>query len=521
MGTVLRQLSYPLDLVTLDPISPKALHRQLCDQLRELILGGAVPAESRLPSIRAFAGELGISRNTVITALDQLAAEGLLESRRGSGIHVARISVANPGRPAGARDGGSMPPLSARGQLMTSQPRVRTFPGRTAFHPGTPELALFPFKTWSRLLTRRARFGGQDLFGYHYISGHPDLRAMIASFLTTMRRVRCAPDQIVVTTGGQAALDLLSRLLLSEGDTVWMEEPGYVGARSAFLGAGAKLWPLRVNQNGWQVPQSDYPPPRLIYLTPSCQHPLGITMPLEQRLAVLEVARAVDAWVIEDDFDGEYTFRGQPLPAMQGLTDQSRVIYVGTFAKTLFPAMRLGFIVLPGDLADRIKPAINLTGQYAPLVLQAALADFIEQGFFFLHLNRMRRLYGRRRLHFLKLFAEYLGDWLDPIDGRTGIQIASLFKTGIDDRAVVDGAAAAGVNLAPMSLYYLHKPAVRGLVMGYAGVAEAEMNRLFPRIRQIIEEASASVGRTPADVGEASMVERTRTDARSPVDADL
>ena len=490
----MRQLSYPLDLVTLDPKSAKPLHRQLCDQLRELILGGAVSAESRLPSIRAFAGELAISRNTVITALDQLAAEGLLESRRGSGIHVARISAASAGKPSGARAGDGMPPLSPRGVLMTSQPRVRTFPGRTAFHPGTPELASFPFKTWSRLLTRRARFGGQDLFGYHYISGHPDLRAMIANFLTAMRRVRCAPDQIVVTTGGQAALDLLARILLSDGDTVWMEEPGYLGARSAFLGAGARLWPLPVSQNGWQVPQGDYPPPRLIYLTPSCQHPLGITMPLEQRLAVLEVARAADAWVIEDDFDGEYTFRGQPLPAMQGLTDQSRVIYVGTFAKTLFPAMRLGFLVLPEDLADRIKPAINFTGQYAPLVLQAALADFIEQGYFFLHLNRMRRLYSRRRVHFLKLFADCLGDWLEPIDGRTGIQIASRFKTDIDDRGIVDRAAAAGVNLAPLSLYYLGQPAMRGLVMGYAGVAEGEMDRLFPRIRQIIAEAHASIG---------------------------
>ena len=495
MGTVLRQLSYPLDQVALDPKGAAPLHRQLCDQLRDLILSGAVPAESRLPSIRAFAGELGISRNTVISALDQLAAEGLAESRRGSGIHVARISVAGGGKAARAKDGDGMPALSARGALMAAQPRVRTFPGRTAFHPGTPELALFPFKTWSRLLSRRARFGGQDLFGYHYISGHPDLRAMIAKFLTTMRRVRCSADQIVVTTGGQAALDLLARMLVDDGDTVWMEEPGYVGARSAFLGAGAKLWPLPVGQAGWQVPQpGEAPPPRLIYLTPSCQHPLGITMPLEQRLAVLEAARAVDAWVIEDDFDGEYTFRGKPLPAMQGLTDQSRVIYVGTFAKTLFPAMRLGFMVLPETLAERVKPAINFTGQYAPLVLQAALADFIDEGSFFLHLNRMRRLYGRRRVHFLKLFGDYLADWLEPIDGRTGIQIASVFRTGIDDRAVVERAAASGVNLAPLSLYFAGAPTMRGLVMGYAGVAEAEMDRLFPTIRRIIGEAHAAGG---------------------------
>ena len=257
MGTISTQLSYPLDLVTLKPQATAPLHRQLCDQLRELILEGAIPAGSRLPSIRAFAGELAISRNTVITALDQLAAEGLLESRRGSGTHVALAAAVR--QPAGAHGRNRVAELSARGRLMISQPRVRTFPGRTAFHPGTPELAEFPFKTWSRLLSRRARFGGEDLFGYHYISGHPELREVIASFLTAMRRVRCSPEQIVVTTGGQAALDLLARLLLGEGDTVWMEEPGYLGARGAFLGAGARLSPLAVNRDGWQVPAQGHP----------------------------------------------------------------------------------------------------------------------------------------------------------------------------------------------------------------------------------------------------------------------
>jgi GntR family transcriptional regulator/MocR family aminotransferase len=485
-----RQLSYPLDLVTLSAEEAAPLHRQLCDQLRDLILGGAIPAESRLPSIRTFAGELAISRNTVISALDQLSAEGLLESRRGSGTHVARIGGASKPRANGAPRGPRSPSLSSRGELMAAQPRVRTVPGRSAFHPGIPDLAEFPFKTWSRLLVRHARYGAEDLFGYHYMSGYPGLRKVIAGFLTAMRRVRCTPDQIVVTTGGQAALDLLARLLIADGDTVWMEEPGYPGARGAFLGAGAKLAPLPVGRNGWQVPALADPSPRLIYLTPSCQHPLGVTMPLEQRLAVLETARAANAWVIEDDFDGEYTFRGQPLPAMQGLDDESRVIYVGTFSKTLFPAMRLGFIVLPGDLAERIKPAISLTGQFAPMVLQATLADFIEEGSFFLHLNRMRRLYGRRRDHFLRLMNGMLGEWLDPIDGRTGIQIAAPFRVPLDDRAVVAAAAKAGVNLAPLSLYFLREPKQPGLMMGYAGVRESEMDRLFPVIRDILAGTS-------------------------------
>jgi GntR family transcriptional regulator / MocR family aminotransferase len=487
MGTIV-QLSYPLDLVKLERQGATPLHRQLCDQLRSLILSGDLRGECRLPSTRNIAKELSISRNTVMSALDQLGAEGLLESRRGSGVRVARGIDVRKGRRAVSRKEQRTPSLSLRGELMVAQPRVRSIPAQRPFHPGTPEVALFPFGKWSRLLARRTHYGGQDLFGYHYVLGHPDLREVIASFLSTMRRVRCSAEQIVVTTGGQAALDLLARLLVAEGDTVWMEEPGYLGARGAFLGAGAKLHPLSVNRDGWQIPDEPSPRPSVIYVTPSCHHPLGVTMPLEQRLAVLRAGGAANAWIIEDDFDGEYTFRGQPLPAMQGLTDQGRVIYVGTFAKTLFPSIRLGFMVLPGDLAERIKPAISLTGQFAPLLLQATLADFIEAGHFFLHLNRMRRLYAERRDRFLDLLRGHLGEWLEPLDGRTGIQIASLLRDGIDDRKVVDAAARAGVNLAPLSLYYMGEPFYRGLLMGYAGVSEAEMESAFPILRKVMRQ---------------------------------
>ncbi len=440
MGTSGAEITYPLDLVVLSPGCGAPLHRQLCDQLRDLILKGAVPSGARLPSIRACARELGISRNTVIAAFEQLGAEGLIVSKGGAGTRVGGVG----GRRV--EEGGvgvGEVRLSARGRVMTSQLRVRTFPGRTALHPGTPELTEFPFKTWSRLLSRHARFGGADIFGYHHIAGYPALKEAIASFLTAMRKVRCTPEQVVVTTGGQAALDLLARLLVDEGDAVWMEEPGYLGARGALLAAGAKLWPLKVTREGWQVSGEERPDPRLIYLTPSCQHPLGITMPLEQRLALIEIARAADAWIIEDDFDGEYIFRGQPVPAMQGLADPSRVIYVGTFAKTLFPAMRLGFMVLPPDLAERCRTALSVTGQFAPLVLQAALADFIGEGYFFRHLNRMRRLYGTRRVQFLEQFRDALDEWLEPVDGRAGIQIASIFRTPTDDRRVAARAGSA------------------------------------------------------------------------------
>jgi GntR family transcriptional regulator/MocR family aminotransferase len=209
-------------------------------------------------------------------------------------------------------------------------------------------------------------------------------------------------------------------------------------------------------------------------------------MPLDQRLAILEIARAADAWVIEDDFDGEYTFRGQPQPSMQGLAEEARVIYVGTFAKTLFPAMRLGFLVVPLELVPHIKVALSLTGQFAPLLLQAALADFIEEGSFFRHLNRMRRVYGRRRAAFGQLFHEHLGAWLELLDGRTGIQMAAEFRMPRDDRAVAASADAVGVSVAPLSLYFVGEPTMRGLLMGYASMTEPTMRRLFPRLRAAV-----------------------------------
>ena len=479
--------SYPLDFLQLDSGAREPLHRQLCGQLRELILEGTLPGGTGLPSIRTLAHALEIGRNTVISAYDQLVAEGYLESRQGSGTRVVKLAehllrVVGPGQQQSQRP---MPALSSRGTLMTEQPRVRSVPGKPAFHPGTPELASFPFKVWSRLLAQKARFGGEDLFGYHYLTGLPDLRRSIASYIVGSRRVRCTADQIVITTGGQAALDLLARLLLDEGDGVWMEEPGYLGAQSAFISAGARLIPLSVGHDGWRITAKALPKPRLIYLTPSCQQPLGITMPLDQRLMVLEKARSERIWIIEDDFDGEYPFRGQPVPAIQGLSEDAPVIYVGTFAKTLFPSMRLGFIVLPVNLADRAKLAINFTGQFAPLILQAALADFMEQGHFFLHLNRMRRLYGHRRRLFLKLCEDYLGEWLEPLDGRTGIQITAFLKTPADDQAIAEQALRRGINLVPLSKYYRNSPPRPGFVMGYAAASDITMEESIKTLREV------------------------------------
>ena len=338
----------------------------------------------------------------------------------------------------------------------------------------------------------RAKTARHDLFGTYSVTGYPALQEAIASYLKVARGVRCAPEQIVVTTGAQAALDLLARLLLDPGEAAWVEEPGYYGAQAAFVAAGARLEPLFVDVQGWTLEPSSGDPPRLIYVTPACQHPLGVTMRMEQRLRLLDIAERVDAWIIEDDFDGEYRFQGRPVPAMQGTDRSDRVIYLGTFAKLLFPALRLGFMVLPEPLLKGIGLALRITGQFAPLLLQAALADFIDQGYMSMHLRRMRRIYSARRLVFRQLAEIYLGEWMTLRPNDAGIQMIGVLREGLDDRAIAAFAARRGINVAPLSIHFRHSTPLAGLAMGYAATDEALMPQGFRILQEAFREASSA-----------------------------
>jgi GntR family transcriptional regulator/MocR family aminotransferase len=265
---------------------------------------------------------------------------------------------------------------------------------------------------------------------------------------------------------------LLARLILDPGDCVWMEEPGYYGAHSAFVAAGGVLRPLFVDDSGWRLESEPAESPRLIYITPSCQHPLGMTMHVKQRLRLLEIARIRGAFIIEDDFDGEYRFVGQPIPSLQGYDQSGHVIYVGTFAKILFPALRLGFMVAPLGLAPKVARALSITGQFAPLLLQAALADFIEQGHMARHLRRMRRIYAQRRQLFFELCEAELGQDIRLSQGDAGIQIAGVLTSAGDDSAICEEARRLGLNVSPLSMQYRHRDPVQGLLLGYAACDE-------------------------------------------------
>jgi GntR family transcriptional regulator/MocR family aminotransferase len=357
-----------------------------------------------------------------------------------------------------------------------------------------PDAESFPFGTWSRLLARRAKVARNDLFGTYNVDGYPPLQQAIASYIKVARGVRCRPEQIVITTGAQAALDLLARVLLDAGDAAWVEEPGYYGAQAAFVAAGAQLVPLHVGEQGWRLDPPANQTPRLIYVTPACQHPLGATMRMDQRLRLIELAERMDAYVIEDDFDGEYRFLGRPVQAMQGADTSDRVIYVGTFAKLLFPALRLGFMVLPEFLLPHISSVLSITGQFAPLLLQAALADFIDEGHMSAHLKRMRKIYAARRQVFRRLAQSELSEWMTLRPTDAGIQFVGELRSGLDDVAIAAAARRRGLNVSPLSMHYRHDKPKPGLVLGYAASSEASMPAAFRSLRQAFVEATAGAG---------------------------
>jgi GntR family transcriptional regulator/MocR family aminotransferase len=475
---------FPLDALTLDRNAPEPLQRQLYRAIATMINARSLPAGAELPSTRSLAAELGLGRNTIVAVYDQLVTEGYLSNRPGARPTVVELPELSS-RVGSAAPAGEGRPLSKRGRSLLEQPIHHGAPGRQAFHPGMPDSRSFPFGVWSKLLARRAAFAGDTLFGTYHVAGLPRLREAIALYLASARGVRCEPEQIVVTTGAQAAFDLLARLLLDPGDTVWMEEPGYYGAKAVFDVAGARILPLLVDGQGWRFAT---PPSaaRLIYVTPACQHPLGITMPVEQRLSLLDAAERLDSWIIEDDFDGEYRFLGRPVPALQSMDASGRVIYVGTFAKLLFPALRLGFIVLPPALQNGFVNALSTTGQFAPLVLQAALADFMLEGHMTRHLKRMRRLYATRRQTFMEICADQLGDHLEILPCEAGIQLIGRLVREGHDVEIAQALARRDINLSPMSKYFRHQPTITGLVMGYAASDEGQTRAGIRKMAEVL-----------------------------------
>jgi GntR family transcriptional regulator/MocR family aminotransferase len=485
-----------LTSLELDHASSIPLYRQLYEALRTAILAGRLRAGARLPATRTLAGEFGISRNTVMNAYAQLLAEGYVEGEVGSGTYVARTL---PDELLYARAGATrMQLLSRRGRTLSRRgtllaaTRVPTppFPGELkAFRPGVPALDAFPYELWARLVARRWRRPQRALLGYGDPAGHRPLREAIASYLGAARAVACEASQVIVVAGSQQALNVAARMLLDEGEAAWIEDPGYLGTRGALLGAGARLIPVPVDAEGLDLEagKARSPEARLIYVTPSHQYPYGVTMSLPRRLALLEWASRAGAWVLEDDYDSEYRYAGRPLAALQGLDREGRVIYLGTFSKVLFPALRLGYLVVPPDLVEAFVAARAMVDRHSPTLDQAALADFIAEGHFARHIRRMRGLYAERQAILVEAARQQLAGLLDVPPAEAGMHLVGWLPAGVDDVDASQRAAAHGVEAPPLSLYSLEPLRRRGLLLGYTAVGEKEIREGVQRLAKALQ----------------------------------
>jgi GntR family transcriptional regulator/MocR family aminotransferase len=485
-----------LPSLRLDFSSATALHRQLYESIRQAILAGQLGARTRLPSSRALAQELGISRNTVLEAYSQLLAEGYLEGQAGSGTYVAH-TLPDPAPQPLALTGAPPDPhqrhTSRRGQLLAGTPvsNSRDSGRPRAFRPGLPAFDIFPFDVWARLMARHWRQPPPELLSYGDPAGYLPLRTALAEYLIGSRGVRCTPDQIVIVAGSQQGIDLAARVLLDTGDRVWMEDPGYMGARGSLSGAGMQIVPVPVDQEGLQVASAiaRCPDARMAYITPSHQYPLGVTMSLARRLALLEWARRAGAWVLEDDYDSEYRYGGRPLPALQGLDTANRTVYLGTLSKTLFPSLRLGYVVVPPDLVGAFSAAKALADRHAPSVDQAVLADFIAEGHFGRHVRRTRVLYAERQAAFVEAAARELAGLLEIAPSEAGMHLVGYLPAGTDDTAISQAAARHGVDAPALSGYVYGAERYSGLVLGYAAFSPAEIRQGIRRLARALELA--------------------------------
>lgn len=447
---------------------------RLCAALREAVRSGQARLGDRLPSSRDLAQDLGLSRVTVEAAYAQLETEGYLRRQVGQGSFIA-IEM-GPTAPRTARPRRTPPEpaaLSRRGQRMVDTGGCVEPDRPRAFVAGSPDLQAFPTDLWRQLMQRRWRHDAADLMFYGDPQGLPALREAIARYLTQSRGVRCTAAQVLVLTSSQQALQLLSATLLDEGDAVWMEDPGYAGARTAFAASGAQRVDMALDDQGATLDPTR-PCPRLIYLTPSHQFPTGRAMSLERRLAFIAHARAAGAWLIEDDYDSEFLYDQTPTPALQGLDEHGRVVYIGTFSKSLFPSVRLAYMVLPEALVAPLVTARSTYDGHPSQPMQAVAADFLEQGHFAAHLRLMRQLYRSRRDALLQALHSHL-PWAEPLDSRGGLQMAVRLPPGSEQR-LTRLAAQRGIATPSLGELYHTVPRTEGWRLGFAALTPSTID---------------------------------------------
>lgn len=484
-------------LVTLDGSGPA--YQQIYRSLRAMILAGKFRKGSRLPATRALADELGVSRNIVLLAYRHLLAEGYAGGRTGSGTYVAPelpdaiLHTASGGH--GHAEASVAPRLSAFGRRLVDPPPLPSIGRRRAairydFRYGLPVADAFPFTRWRKLVAAQARLASSGSLGYGPPEGHAPLRAALADYLRRSRGVHCDAAQVVVVNGSQQALDLISRIFIDPGDRVVIEEPHYPGAREAFLGAGARLIPVAVDGEGLDVARlgRSARSARVVSVTPSHQFPTGAVMSLARRLSLLRWADETGAYIVEDDYESEYRY-GRPVEAIQGLDRRGRVIYVGTLSKILFPALRLGYVVLPEGLVGPFRAAKWCADRHTATFAQEVLARFILDGYFERHARRVRAMLVGRRAALLDAIRTHLGARVEVAGSDAGLHLILWIRglrAGRRLEALIAGAARSGVGIYPVAPYYLTPPPRAGLLLGYAGLDESAIRAGIERLATVL-----------------------------------
>jgi GntR family transcriptional regulator/MocR family aminotransferase len=454
------------------------LHRQIYEGYRTAILTGRLRPGQRLPSTRALAGALAMSRLPALNAFEQLLHEGYIEGKVGAGTFVASAIPDDLTRAA-------LPPRPVARQR---SPAPRDEGGLGPFRVSVPALDHFPHRIWARLLWRHGKRQSSDLMAYGDPAGYVPLREAIAEYLCTARGVRCDAAHVLIVSGSQMALQICAMALLGAGDTVCVEEPGYPGARDALGISGARLAPIPLDDEGIDVARLNAQGrhARAVYVTPSHQYPLGTSMTAARRLALLDWARRTDGWILEDDYDSEYRYASRPLPALQGMDRAARVIYIGTFSKVLFPALRVGYVVVPPRLWAtfvRLRETLDI---FSPTLTQAVIAEFLREGHFARHLRRMRKLYLGRRNALVERIGARLAGLLTVHCADAGLHLAGFLPRGVDDREVLRRAAARGITGTALSTCYAGRRARSGLVLGFGGSDERQLRAAVETLRDVI-----------------------------------
>lgn len=472
----------PLLLAPLIPAAGTTLQQRLYQRIKQGILQGQLAAGAVLPATRQLAFELKVSRNTVLNVWTQLQAEGYLMSDR-QGSRVSSLAL-----PAGQSNDDTLAswPLAKRIEAFHQSQWIDT--GSLPLRPGIPALNHFPMAAWRRALSQVMNHPPPPLLGYGDPFGEAELRAVLAQQLRITRGVRCDAGQIVITEGVQQALTLCVALLSNPGDYGWIEEPGYRNAKSALQAGELNVVPIRTDDQG-MAPEPEHwkqAPPRLIYTTPTHQYPTGVVMSAARRLALIAAAQQHQAWIIEDDYDGDFHYHGEPVMAMQGMTDNAPVIYLGSFSKTLFPALRIGFMVLPAPLVRRLRPALHQILRGGNRLEQQALARFILSGDYRRHLGKMRRLYRQRQAWLRTELQRAAGQAIPLLGGNSGMHLVLPLDPHRDDVTITRTLLQAGYAPTALSTFCLREPVQQGLVIGYGNCSDTQITAAMRQLSRLL-----------------------------------